>query len=88
MFFPDLKASGEESKVPLWRDEHGTTSNTASQAKEEGRQDGLRTPRPEAEQHLSGKGPSFALSGLTCTAFSHSIPSLPSLYVFAVRCCD
>ena len=41
--YVDPKASGEESKVPLWRDEHGSTSNTASQAKEEGRQDGLRT---------------------------------------------
>ena len=52
----DLKASGEESKVPLWRDEHGSTSNTAPQAKEEGRQDGLRTPQLRRSTISPGEG--------------------------------
>jgi len=41
MFLPNPKASGEKSKIPVRRDEYGPSCNTTSQAKEEGRQDGL-----------------------------------------------
>src|SRR6266702_2475802 len=74
----DLKASGEESKVPLWRDEHGSTSNTAPQAEEEGRQDGLRTPRQRRSSNSPARVPSFALSlpHLYRLFPSHSSPSI------------
>src|SRR6266404_4559237 len=42
--YVDFKASREESEVPLWGYECRSTSNTAAQAKEEGWQDGLRSP--------------------------------------------
>jgi hypothetical protein len=40
----DFKAGGEESKVSLRSDECRSTGNTAAQTKEEGRQDGLKSP--------------------------------------------
>ncbi len=80
----DIKASGEKSEVPLWRDEHGSTINTPAQAKEEGRQDGLRAENAsaEADQLL------FALSlpHLYRLLPFHSFPSIS--LCFAVRCCD
>ena len=77
----DPKASGEESKVPLWRNEHGSTSNTAPQAKEEGRQDGLRTPRQRRSSISPAKVLPLPFPGLICTAFS--IPFLPfHLFMF------
>ena len=78
----DSKTCGEESKVSIWRDEHGPTGNTAAQAKEEGWQDGLRSPWPGAGGAPSPwQGSPFALSLPHCTAFHHSFHPFPSLYV-------
>ena len=83
----DFKASGEESEVPLWGYECRSTSNTAAQAKEEGRQDGLRLPWPGmAEQHHYGKG-TFTYPRLICTAFLRSVP-FHLFLSFTVWCCD
>src|SRR5712672_4625999 len=75
-FYVDLKASGEEGKVPVRGDECGPASNTAAQAKEEGWQDGLRLPCPGCGGALSPwQGmPSSPSPCLICTASLHSFP--------------
>lgn len=52
----DTETSREEGQIPVWRHEHGATSNTAAQTKEEGQQDRLKNGRPNM---LDRASPSF-----------------------------
>ena len=77
----DFKASGEESKVPLRSDECRSTGNTAAQTKEEGWQDGLKSPS------LGGQGRSaitMASGTLFTFSFASFVPpfSIPFLSIF------
>jgi hypothetical protein len=85
--YVDFKASREESEVPLRGYECRSTSNTAAQAKEEGRQDGLRLPWP-------GSGGTTSLwQGYLHLSLPHlyrlsPFCSIPSFLSFTVWCCD